>query len=66
MQQRIQQKVNPAFQTALIELIDEEGITLLLDAKAVLHASPEANITAKVVDRINKGTSLADPLPPKE
>ena len=26
----------------------------------------EANITAKVVDRINKGTSLADPLPPQE
>lgn len=66
LQQRIQQKVNPAFQTALIELIDEEGITLLLDAKAVLHASPETNITAKVVDRINKGTSRADPLPPQE
>ena len=41
------------------EVVDEENITLLFRAESVLIASPQNNITAKVVDRLNKLTSAA-------
>ena len=59
LQQKILQEIGPRFQTALSEVVDEENITLLFRAESVLIASPQNNITAKVVDRLNKLTSAA-------
>lgn len=57
LQQKILQDLTPTFQKALGEVVSEEKITLLFRAESVLIASPENNLTAKVVDRLNKLTS---------
>jgi len=59
LQQKILQELSPKFQTALGEVVDEEKITLLFRAESVLIANPQNNITAKVVDRLNKLTGTA-------
>ena len=59
LQQKILQDLSPTFQKALSEVVSEEKITLLFRAESVLVASPENNLTAKVVDRLNKLTSAA-------
>ena len=52
--QRIMQKVQPKLDEAVKELIEEEGITILLRAEATLFRGPDNDITAKVADRLNK------------
>jgi outer membrane protein len=41
-------------QQALQEVVQEEGVTILLKIDSVLLAAPESNLTAKVADRLNK------------
>ena len=60
LQQKILQDLSPTFQQALTEVIQEEGITLLLRAESVLSASAENNLTAKVVDRLNQKTNAVN------
>jgi len=60
LQQKILQDLSPTFQQALTEVIQEEGITLLLRAESVLSASAENNLTAKVVDRVNQKTNAVN------
>jgi len=60
LQQKILQDLSPTFQQALSEVIQEEGITLLLRAESVLSASAENNLTAKVVDRLNQKTNAVN------
>jgi Skp family chaperone for outer membrane proteins len=50
------QELSPQFQEALAEVVQDEGITLLLRSESVIVASPEINLTAKVVDRLNQKT----------
>ena len=57
LQQKIYQELLPKAQEALETVIKEEGITILLKAESLVMASPESNITAKVVDRLNKKPS---------
>ena len=57
LQQQVLQDLSPIFQQALSEVIEEEGVTLLLRAESVLSASAENNLTAKVVDRLNQKTN---------
>lgn len=52
--QGLMQQMAPKLQTVVTELIKSEGIGLLLDRKAVMHADLEYNITAKVTERLNK------------
>ena len=52
--QRIMQKIQPSLDEAVKELIEEEGINILLRAEATLFRGPENDITAKVADRLNK------------
>jgi outer membrane protein len=59
LQQKILQDLTPTFQKALSEVVAEENITLLFRAESVLIANPQNNLTAKVVDRLNKLTSTA-------
>jgi outer membrane protein len=56
LQQQIMQELSPQFQEALAQVVQEEGITLLLRSESVIVASPENNLTAKVVDRLNQNT----------
>jgi outer membrane protein len=56
LQQSIMQELGPVAQQALQEVVQEEGVTILLRADAVMLAGPESNLTAKVADRLNKKT----------
>ena len=60
LQQQVLQDLSPIFQQALSEVIEEEGVTLLLRAESVLSASAENNLTAKVVDRLNQKTNAVN------
>jgi outer membrane protein len=54
LQQQIMQEIGPLAQQALQEVVQEEGVTILLKIDSVLLAGPESNLTAKVADRLNK------------
>ena len=56
LQQKIMQEIGPKAQEALQEVVQEEGVTMLLKIDSVLLAGPESNLTAKVADRLNKKT----------
>ncbi len=52
--QRLLQEMSPKVQQVLRELITSEGIGLLLQQQAVIHADAGYNITAKVTDKLNQ------------
>jgi outer membrane protein len=52
--QGLMQDLGAELQSVVTELIKSEGIGLLLDRKAVMHADNAYNITAKVTERLNK------------
>jgi outer membrane protein len=56
LQNSIVQELRPKAAEALQEIIDEEGIVLLLSAEAVVTAAPSLDVTAKLTDRLNKKT----------
>jgi len=55
--QAILRQMSGAVQEILRDLIQSEGIGLLLQQQAVIHADPGYSITAKVTDRLNQVTS---------
>ncbi len=55
-QNRVMQELQPRALEAVKELVAEEKITLLLQREAVISATPEMDVTAKLIDRINKKT----------
>jgi Skp family chaperone for outer membrane proteins len=48
--------LRPKAAEALQEVVDEEGIVLLINAEAVVTAAPSLDITDKLTDRLNKKT----------
>ena len=46
--------MGPKVQEVLREIIDAEGIGLLLQRGAVIHADASYSITAKVTDKLNQ------------
>ncbi|MEZ5528533.1 MAG: OmpH family outer membrane protein [Porticoccaceae bacterium] len=56
LQNSIVQELRPKAGEALQEIIDEEGIVLLISAEAVVTAAPSLDVTAKLTDRLNKKT----------
>lgn len=54
LQNRIMQELQPKALEAVKELVAEEQVTLLLQREAVISATPEMDLTAKLIDRLNK------------
>lgn len=52
--QALIQELAPKLQQVVTELIKTEGIGLLIDRKAALHADSSFSITAKVTDKLNQ------------
>lgn len=52
--QSVAQEMAPKLQQAVTELIASEGIGLLLNQQAAMHADSSFNITAKVTDKLNQ------------
>lgn len=52
--QALAQEMAPKLQAAVSEIIKSEGIGLLVNSKAVMHADTSFNITAKVTDKLNQ------------
>ncbi len=55
--QAILQQMSAEVQEILRDLIQSEGIGLLLQRQAVIHADPGYSITAKVTDKLNQATA---------
>ncbi len=52
--QALLQEMAPKVQEVLREIIEKEGIGLLLQRNAVIHAEESYSITAKVTDKLNQ------------
>ncbi len=52
--QAVAQEMAPKLQKVVGELIESEGIGLLLNQQAAMHADSSFSITAKVTDKLNK------------
>lgn len=52
--QALVQELAPKLQQIVTDLLKTEGIGLLLNSEAVLHADNSYDITAKVTDRLNR------------
>lgn len=56
LQNSIMEELQPAVQSSLKELIEQDGITVLLTREAVISVSPEMDITNKLIERLNSKT----------
>jgi outer membrane protein len=56
LQNRIMQELQPKALEAVKELVTEEKIMLLLQREAVISATPDMDLTSKLIDRLNKKT----------
>ena len=50
---KLMEEIGPRLEGAVKGIVDAEGIGLLLDRKAAIHADPSFDITAKVTDKLN-------------
>lgn len=48
------QEMGPKVQEVLREIIEKEGVGLLIQRQAVIHAEPSYSVTAKVTDKLNQ------------
>lgn len=51
--------MEPGIGMALEEVMEEEGIEVVLDSKTVIHKKPSADITSTVVSKLNKINAAA-------
>ncbi|HEY8384894.1 MAG TPA: OmpH family outer membrane protein [Porticoccaceae bacterium] len=56
LQNSIINELQPKAQEALQELVQQEGVTVLLRSEAVLMANPEVNLTSKLTEKLNQKT----------
>lgn len=56
LQGKIMEELQPKVQAALKELVEAEGITLLLQREAVIVADPALDVTSKLLERLNAKT----------
>ncbi|MDO3382248.1 OmpH family outer membrane protein [Gilvimarinus algae] len=52
--QRVQQQLTPKVRPVLEKLIEEEKIGMIINAQSVFHADADHDITAKLIERLNK------------
>ena len=57
LQSKIMKTMEPQIQEALQELIQEEGLTLLLRKEAAIFGGEGVDYTNKLIDRLNKKTT---------
>lgn len=50
---KLMEDLGPRLETIVKDIVDAEGIGLLLDRKAAIHADPSFDITAKVTEKLN-------------
>ena len=55
--QTLLQEMAPKVQEVLREIIEKDGIGLLLQRQAVIHAEPSYSITVQVTDKLNQLTT---------
>jgi outer membrane protein len=58
--QALLQEMTPKVQVVLRDLIQSEGIGLLLQQSAVIHADNGYSVTAKVTDKLNQQAAAAE------
>jgi outer membrane protein len=56
LQGQIMEELQPQVQAALKELVEAEGISLLLQREAVIFATPAMDVTGKLLERLNAKT----------
>lgn len=56
LQGQLLEELQPKVQAALKELVDAEGVTLLLQRDAVIFAAPTLDLTGKLLERLNAKT----------
>lgn len=54
LMQQIMQELGPKMESVVKQLVDSENISMILDAKSVMMAKPDNDITPKVTDLLNK------------
>lgn len=54
LMQQVMQELGPKMETVVKQLVDSENISMIVDAKSVMMAKPEIDITSKVTDLLNK------------
>jgi outer membrane protein len=52
--QQIMQEMGPKMEAIVKQLVESEKITMIVDAKAVMMAKPENDLTPKVTELLNK------------
>lgn len=52
--QVIMQEMSPKLEAAIKQIVQAEGITMVVDSQAVIIAKPESDYTAKLTDALNK------------
>ncbi len=52
--QSVAQEMSPKLQKAVSELIESEGIGLLLNQQAAMHVDSSFSVTAKITDKLNQ------------
>ncbi|HQQ74064.1 MAG TPA: OmpH family outer membrane protein [Pseudomonadales bacterium] len=50
---KLMDEIGPKLEGIVKDIVDAEGIGLLLDKKAAIHADPSFDITAKVTEKLN-------------
>ena len=52
--QQVMQEMSPKLEAAIKEIVQAEGITMVVDSNAVIIAKPESDYTAKLTAALNK------------
>jgi outer membrane protein len=50
---KLMEEIGPRLETIVKNIVEADGIGLLLDKKAAIHADPSFDITAKVTEKLN-------------
>lgn len=54
LMQQVMQELGPKMEAVVKQLVESEKITMIVDAKAVMMAKPEHDLTPKVTELLNK------------
>ncbi len=54
LMQQVMQEIGPKMETVVKQLVESEGISMIVDAKAVMMSKPENDLTPKVTALLDK------------
>lgn len=52
--QQVMQEMSPKLEAAIKQLVEKDGITMIVDSQAVVIAKPQHDYTAKLTEALNK------------